>query len=110
MKKIYVDFTQEQADYLQRLGMEVDGKVFLIDRMFANHAMDTDTALFDSVPFKKYSKEYEECFHKFELAKAEFQNTYLDPIVKEMTGLEHPKYNWEINDYLSLKCEVTLLD
>ena len=108
-KKFTVDITEEQANYLQRLGNEVDSKVFLIDRMFANHAQDTDTALFDSVPFKHYMKEYEKAQFEWEQAKLEFQNTYLNDKVKEATGLEDPKYNWQINDYLSLKCEVTLI-
>ena len=108
-KKFTVDITEEQANYLQRLGNEVDSKVFLIDRMFASHAQDTDTALFDSVPFKHYMKEYEKAQFEWEQAKLEFQKNFLNDKVKEATGLEDPKYNWQINDYLSLKCEVTLI-
>ena len=108
-KKFTVDITEEQANYLQRLGNEVDSKVFLIDRMFANHAQDTDTALFDSVPFKHYMKEYEKAQFEWEQAKLEFQKNFLNDKVKEATGLEDPKYNWQINDYLSLKCEVILI-
>lgn len=110
MKTITIEFNQEQANYLQRLGADVDSKIFLIDRMFANHAADTDTAMFDSVPFKHFMAEYEKARYEWEEAKQEFQKTYLDPKVKEATGLENPKYNWMINDYLSLKCEVTVLD
>lgn len=108
-KKIIIELTQDQVDYLQRLGNEVDSKVFLIDHMFANHAQDTNTALFDSVPFQHYMQEYEKARFEWEQAKLEFQNTYLNDKVKEATGLKDPKYNWQINDYLSLKCEVTLL-
>ena len=108
-KKIVIDLRQDQVDYLQRLGNEVDSKVFLIDRMFANHAQDTDTALFDSVPFKHYMKEYEKAEFEWEQAKMELQKNFLNDKVKEVTGLENPKYNWSIDDYLSLKCEVTLI-
>lgn len=108
-KKFTVNITEEQANYLQRLGNDVDSKVFLIDRIFANHAQDTDTALFDSVPFKHYMKEYEKAEFEWEQAKLEFQNNFLNDKVKEATGLEDPKYNWQIDDYLSLKCEVTLI-
>lgn len=108
-KKFIIDITEEQANYLQRLGAEVDAKIFLIDRMFANHVSDTDTALFDSVPFQHYMKEYEKANFVWEQAKLEFRKTFLDEKVKEITGLDNPSYNWTINDYLSLKCEVTLV-
>lgn len=109
VKTITIGLTQEQVDYLQRLGSDVDAKVFLIDRMFANHAADKDTSMFDSVPFKHYMKEYEEAQFAWEQAKLELQKGYLDEKVKEATGLEKPRYNWAINDYLALECEVTLL-
>jgi len=109
MNKFTVDISQEQANYLQRLGADVDSKVFLIDRMFSNHSSDTDTTLFDSVPFKHYMSEYEKAQFEWEQAKLEFQKNYLDNKVKELTKLENPKYSWMINDYLSLKCEITML-
>ena len=110
MKKIIVEINQEQADYLQRLGSEVDSKVFLIDRMFANHATDDDTALFDSVPFKHFMKEYEKARFAWETAKTEFQHTYLDPKVKEILKTDDVRYSWAINDFSTLQCEVTVVE
>ena len=109
MEKLIVNVTQEQINYLQRLGQEVDGKIFLIDRIFANHVNDTDTALFDSIPFKHFMKEYENAQAAWEFAKQEFQSGYLDAKVKEIVGKDDIKYTWSINDYSSLKCEVTLI-
>ena len=108
-KKITVDLTTEQVNYLQRLGADVDSKVFLIDRIFANHANDEDTAMFDSVPFKHYMSEYEKAHAEWEMAKSEFQKNYLDKKVKEIVGKDDVMYTWQIKDYLSLKCEVTIL-
>lgn len=108
-KKFTVDITTEQANYLQRLGADVDSKVFLIDRMFSNHASDEDTALFDSVPFKHYMSEYEKSRMEWELAKSEFQKTYLDKKVAEITKEKDVSYTWQIKDFLSLKCEITVL-
>lgn len=105
-----VEIKQEQADYLQRLGNEVDSKVFLIDRMFANHATDTDTSMFDSVPFKHFMGEYEKARFAWETAKTEFQHGYLDAAVKEITGRDNVNYSWKIDDFLSLKCEVTIVE
>ena len=107
-KKFTVEITQETANYLQRLGMEVDGKVYLIDRMFANHANDEDTSLFDSVPFQHYMKEYEQALYEWDLAKQEFQDSYLTNKVKEITGQEDVSYTWAINDFSLLECEITL--
>lgn len=108
-KTITINISKEQANYLQRLGAEVDAKVFLLDRMFANHAADTDTILFDSIPFQHYMKQYQESVTAYDLAKQEFQNDFLDPIMKKDYG-EDVKYNWSIEDFLSLECKVTIID
>lgn len=107
--KIIINFNEEQGNYLQRLGIEVDSKAFLIERMFQNHMRDTDTVLFDSVPFKAYEQKYEEAHAAFELAKANFENNYLKPRIIEQTGIENPSFTWAINDYLSGECEVTIV-
>lgn len=109
-KKFTVEVSQEQMNYLQRLGYEVDNKVFLIDRMFANHAMDTDNSMFDSIPFKHLNEEYEKARAAWEEAKLVFQHDYLDAIVKEATGKDEVNYTWQINDYLSGKCEIMMTD
>lgn len=110
MEKFYVEFNEEQGNYLQRLGAEVDGKIFLIDRMFANHAADTDTALFDSIPFKYYHKEYEKAYTAWDLAKKAFKEDVLDPIVKEKTGLDNVQYNWKIDNFKSGLCEISIIE
>lgn len=108
-KEITINISEEQANYLQRLGAEVDAKVFLIDRMFANHANDTDTVLFDSIPFQHYMEKYREAVTAYDMAKQEFQNGFLDPLIHKEYG-EDTKYNWSIDDFLSLECKVTLID
>lgn len=108
MKTYTIKINQEQANYLQRLGIEVEGKSFLIDRMFANHAMDEDTMLFDSVPFKHFMSEFEKAKAEFDLAKTEFQNTFLDKEVAKITGKEDNIYSWQIDDYSSLECKVVI--
>lgn len=106
--KIIINVDEEHMSYLQRLGIEVDTKIFLIDQMFANHAQDTDTTLFESIPFQHYMKEYEKSFAQWNLAKTNFQNNYLKEKIKEYTHIDNPNYNWTINDYLSGQCEVTI--
>lgn len=108
-KTITINISEEQTNYLQRLGAEVDAKVFLLDRMFANHANDTDTVLFDSIPFQHYMKQYQESVTAYDLAKQEFQKDFLDPQMHEKYG-EDVKYNWSIDDFLSLECKVTIID
>lgn len=108
-KEFIINITEEQANYLQRLGSEVDSKIFIIDRLFSNHANDTDTQLFDSVPYKHYMKEYEKVHFEWETAKTEFEKTVLLPVVREKTGEENPSFSWLIDDYLSLQCKITLV-
>ena len=110
MKEFSVEFNKEQGNYLQRLGTEVDGKVFLIDRMFANHATDTDTSLFESVPFQHYYKEYEKAYATWDLAKKAFKEEVLDPIVEEKVGSKNIQYNWKIHDFRSGLCEITIIE
>lgn len=108
-KEFIIPITEEQANYLQRLGNEVDSKTFIIDRLFATHAQDTDTQLFDSVPYQHYMKEFEKIHLAWNMAKTEFEKNYLLPIVKERTGEESPSFVWSIDDYLSLECKITLV-
>ncbi len=108
-KEFIVSVSEEQINYLQRLGNEVDSKVFIIDRLFATHAQDEDTQLFDSIPYKHYMKEYEKAHFEWETAKAEFEKTTLLPIVQEKTGEEKPSFNWMIEDYLSHECKIILI-
>ena len=76
-KNFIITISEDQANYLQRLGVEVDSKVFLLDKIFANHAQDKDTQLFDSIPYKHYMKEYEKAHFEWEIAKLEFENNFL---------------------------------
>lgn len=109
MKKFDIAFTEEQGSLLQMLGMEVDGKVFLIDCLLANHANDTDTQLFESIPFKHYHKEYEQAYAKYVKAKNDFETNYLKPIVEEQVGKKDVPFTWQIEDFNSGKCEITLI-
>lgn len=107
-KEFIVKITEEQANYLQRLGVEVEAKAYLIDYMFANHMNNQNMILFDSAPFKHYEKQYEQAVASFNLAKQEFEHEYLDDIVYKKMG-EKVNYNWRIDDYLSLDCKITVL-
>ena len=111
MRQITINIKQEHADRLQRLGYEVDSKVFLIDRMFANHAQDTDTSMFESVPFRHFFSEYEKARVALETAKSEFQRGFLEPRVKEILKTdEHIEFSWMIDDFTTLQCEVTVVE
>lgn len=109
-KEFTISLNAEQVNYLQRLGAEVDSKVFIIDRLFANHATDTDTQLFDSIPYKHYMSEYEKAYVAWELAKNELETTVIRPAVIQETGNENPSFSWIIEDYNSLECKVTLTE
>lgn len=108
-REFIIPIPEEQANYLQRLGNEIDSKVFIIDRLFSNHATDDDIQLFESVPYKHYMKLYEQDHMAWSLAKTEFEQKYLRPLVEQKTGIENPSFNWRIDDYSSLECKVTLV-
>lgn len=101
-QNFYVSITQQQANLLQRLGMEVDSKMFLIKFLSQENG--------SSEILKKYIEEYEKAFAEFQLAKQALQTDYLTSEVKKITGLEHPEYKWSINDYNTLECKITVLN
>lgn len=107
--KLIISISQDQANYLQRLGFEVDSKVFLMDRIFANHAEDPDASVIESIPFKHYMEAYEKAYAEYEMAKSEFEATFVAPAVKKKTGKNDVKYTWLIPNFSLLKCEVTII-
>lgn len=110
MKKTYtVEISQELANYLQRLQLEVDTHLSVIDRLFTNHKDDPDDSVFESIPWKKYNKELQDVQAEYNLAKDQMSSE-LKPIVQEKEGREDVNFNWKIDDFTSLKAEITVLD
>lgn len=109
MKTFTIELTQELVDYVQRIGYEVDTRVYLIDRMFDMHKNDTDTSLFDSVPFKKYHKELEEKKTEYDMAVKKLGDE-LKPIVCQRLGQSDVNFNFEIPDFNELKAYITVLE
>ena len=107
MKVLEIELTQEMIDYVQRLGFEVDARVHLLDRMFDNHKDDITTKMFDSVPFKKYYKEYETLKAEYDMATKKLEGTIRE-IVIEKTGNPDVRFNWFIDNFTDLKARIEL--
>ena len=99
--------SQETCDYFQRLGMGIDARLAVIDRIMTIHANDTNDSVLESKPFKKYHAEFEELNAEYTQAKLEFEKE-LKPIVFEKVGKE-VDFNWLIKDFLSQEVEITIL-
>ena len=97
------------VDYLQRLGFDIDSRLAVIDRMFVNHKDDTDASVFESVPWKKYSKELEETQAEYTMAKDEFSNILI-PLVEEKTGTKGVSFDWRIENFKDAEVIITLND
>ena len=95
------------VDYLQRLGSDIDSRLAVIDRMFVNHKDDTDASVFESVPWKKYSKELEEVQAEYTIAKDEFSKVLI-PIVEKETGISGVAFSWRIEDFKECEVIITL--
>lgn len=100
---------EEHLNLLQRLGLEVDTKVFLLKRMFEDHKDDKDDSLFRSVPFQHYQKLFEEDFATWQLAKDEFLYKYVRPWVIEKTGMADPTFTWLV-DFSTGECIVVMAE
>lgn len=108
-KEYYLDVNQETIDYLQRLGMEYESYLAVIDRLFDSHKKDNDTSLFDSIPWRKYYKEYEMKKAEYELAKNEYEN-FLKKIVSEKENNSDVIFDWHIEDFNINKVKITILN
>ena len=95
------------VDYLQRLGFDIDSRLAVIDRMFVNHKDDTDASVFESVPWKKYSKELEETQAQYTMAKDEFSKILI-PLVEEKTGTKGVSFDWKIENFKDAEVIITL--
>ena len=102
-----ITIPQELVDYVQRLGRDVDSRVYLIDRLFENHRNDEDTTMFDSVPFKKYQKEFEELKAEYDIAVKQLGDKLI-PFVQKETGIDEPRFDWKIEDFSSLEVIITM--
>lgn len=98
LKKYTIPANLEMVNYIQKAAYETNAKKAIIDFMFDSHKMDTDDSLFQSVPFKKYMKEYEESNTEFELIKDRYSKE-LQKIIDEKEGRENVIFNWRIEDY-----------
>lgn len=107
-KVFYIDVDQKQCDYLQRLGMEVDARLEVINRLFTSHANDPDDSVLTSIPFQTYQKQYEEKNAEYSIAKEELSKI-LQPIVNEKTGYSKAAFNWAIEDFSSLKAKIEVI-
>lgn len=109
MKTYTLPINQETADYLQRLGMEVDARMATINFMFEAHKGDRDTSMFESVPFKHYQHELEEKMFEYSAAKKEFEKG-IRPLVAKEEGIpeEEAVFDWNIEDFASLCVTITI--
>ena len=110
MKKNFtITIKNEMVDYLQRLGLDVDTRIMVIDRMFENHKDDADASVFDSVPWNKYYSELESAKNEYELAKIKFGNEVLKPLVAKKIGYETDNFNWKITDFASSEVHIEII-
>lgn len=107
MKKYILPISEDLANYFQRLEYDIDTRLSVIDRLFTNHKDDKDASLFESVPFKTYSKQLEDVRAEYNLAKDDFTKSLI-PIIKEKEGTEEVNFDWKINDFSVLEVEITV--
>ena len=108
MNTFYLEISQETSNYLQRLGMAVDARLEIINRLFTSHATDPDDSVLTSVPFTKYHKEFEELNAEYIMAK-ETLGKDLRPLVEEKVGKPDVTFNWTIEDFNEHKVKIEIV-
>lgn len=108
MNVFEIAITEEQADYLQRLGMDIDTRYDIVGRIIEAHRNDPTPEVISSPVFEHYHKLAEEAKLSYETAKLEFGEKFLRPKVEEKLGKNDVNFTWSINDFSSLKAVITI--
>lgn len=108
MKTFYLEVKEETCNYLQRLGMGVDARLEIMNRLFTSHANDPDDSVLTSVPFKTYQREFEELNAEYTIAKETFGKE-IRPIVEEKVGKKDIAFNWTIEDFNEHKVKIEIV-
>lgn len=108
-KTFYLPVSEETCNYLQRLGMEVDARAEIINRLFTSHAQDADDSVLTSKPFETYQKQYNEIFAEYNLAK-ESLGKELQPLVDKEEGRTETPFNWKIENFSENKVKIEVLN
>lgn len=107
MKEFQLELTQETVDYVQRIGYEVDGYTHIITSLFEQHKNDVDDSVLESIPFKSYQDKFFKAKAEYELAKQALEKE-IKKLVTSSTGIEDPKFSWNIPDFADLIVYITL--
>ena len=97
MKKSTIE-KQEVVNHLEALGYEAAARKELLSHMAQAGVLPGDPA------FQAYHKEYEECFARYELAKAGLERQYVQPLAPEGVRL-----SWRL-DYSTRELTVQGVD
>ena len=110
MMKFTLNITNEMTNLLQRLGLDIDTRMSVINNIFEMHKDDKDTSLFESAPWKKYYGELENVKNEYELTKIKFGNEVLKPAIAEKIGYETNDFNWKIEDFSSNEVSIEVIE
>lgn len=108
METFTLTIDENVCNYLERLTYETGSMKDIIDHMFVSHKNDTDTSLFDSVPWKSYMEQYQKAFVEFDAAKEKFSNE-LQPIVAEKVGRD-VSFIWKIVSFDDNLIEIQIME
>ena len=98
--------SQETCDYLQRLGIDIDARLLVIDRIMTNHVNDVDASVLNGEPFKKYHSELEELNAEYTQAKLKFSEEIKPVVYEKMGGVVD--FTWNITNFLSKEVIITV--
>ena len=108
--KNQIVFVVEETDIvseLRALNYDIETRMAVVDRLFTNHKDDVDNSIFESVPYKQYTKELQNLYVAFDAAKDKFGKEIVMPIVEEKIGKSETSFDWNL-DFQSLKVTVTV--
>ena len=106
-KIFYLPITEDTCNYLQRLGMEVDSRLEVINRLFTVHANDPDDSVLTSPAFKTYHKQFDDVNAEYAIAKERFGEE-IRPMVEETYGETGVEFNWFIENFESKQVKITI--
>lgn len=99
--KINVNVDESTRDLMQRVWLDYTYKKEIVRGIIEDHKYDDDDSIINSVVFKSYEKQSQECMVAYETACKELTNRYVPEHIK------NKQYSWNL-DFDKCILEITV--
>lgn len=107
MKKYVISVNEDDILFLQKYNYEVIGYSNLLEKMAT--ANSTNSSILESETWQTLFKQYQEANIGYDMAKKNFTEDILKPIIYQREGKE-VDFNWELKDLLKPIVDISIFE